>query len=347
MAEERKQFKRNKYYYGKLMTVQDFSSEQSYLNEKRWLINQHVLGWGVVYGLDVRPKDAQSSNSVIVAPGLAIDRDGREILVSTPQEIPLPPGQPGQEPEKFSIGIAFDEIETDEATRPPIANEREEQREYNSIEERFKLSAERVVPESEKDARLILAEVTRTSPASRLTINFSGRRLVHTYPALLGDAPRIIQINWPHDGELKESDFIFGEKAAIVVHFDRKMDHATLNAQTFLLLLKVENKERETFKYEHIPGTVVPHDDNDRNISYATFLIDAEWQNKALDRMHHQKGKFELMVILKGDFVLSVEEDGTLAQALDGNFIGGKLPSGNGIQGGDFVSWFSVKPPEQ
>ncbi|KAF5424734.1 hypothetical protein C5S42_12435 [Candidatus Methanomarinus sp.] len=51
-------------------------------------------------------------------------------------------------------------------------------------------------------------------------------------------------------------------------------------------------------------------------------------------------GKF--MVVLKSDFIMS--KDG-LGKALDGNFIGGKLPSGNGTQGGDFISWFSLRPP--
>ena len=51
-------------------------------------------------------------------------------------------------------------------------------------------------------------------------------------------------------------------------------------------------------------------------------------------------GKF--MVVLKSDFIMSKDEPG---KALDGNFIGGKLPSGNGTQGGDFISWFSLAPP--
>ena len=42
---------RNNYYYGKLMTVRDFLDEQRYFNEKRWLINRMISGWGVVCGL--------------------------------------------------------------------------------------------------------------------------------------------------------------------------------------------------------------------------------------------------------------------------------------------------------
>ena len=53
-------FERNNFFYGKMMTVRDFFAEQFYFNEKRWLINRMVLGWGVVCGLDVRPKDNSS-----------------------------------------------------------------------------------------------------------------------------------------------------------------------------------------------------------------------------------------------------------------------------------------------
>ena len=53
------------------------------------------------------------------------------------------------------------------------------------------------------------------------------------------------------------------------------------------------------------------------------------------------------MVVLKGDHIMSVERNGEPSKALDGNFIGGVLPSGNGIQGGDFVSWFYISTPEQ
>ena len=41
-------FERNQYYYGKLMTQQDFVSEQKYINDRRRLINRFLLGTGVV-----------------------------------------------------------------------------------------------------------------------------------------------------------------------------------------------------------------------------------------------------------------------------------------------------------
>jgi len=73
---------RNRYYYGKLLDVRHFELEQEYFNMKRALINQRVLGAGVVCGLDVAL--AQDGRSVSVQPGLALDRCGKEILVTCP-----------------------------------------------------------------------------------------------------------------------------------------------------------------------------------------------------------------------------------------------------------------------
>ena len=95
-------FERNNYYYGKLMTARDFKDEQCYFNEKRWLINRMIHGWGVVCGLDVHFEDyaeeciqekstcqKKSQCKIIIEPGLAIDCCGREILVCEQQTITL------------------------------------------------------------------------------------------------------------------------------------------------------------------------------------------------------------------------------------------------------------------
>ncbi len=74
-------FERNQYYYGKLMTQQDFISEQTYMNDKRRLINRFINGTGVAAGLQVVKVD---DNSFSVEAGLALDEIGREILVDQP-----------------------------------------------------------------------------------------------------------------------------------------------------------------------------------------------------------------------------------------------------------------------
>ena len=72
---------RNRYFYGKLLTVRDFEQEQTYMNNKRRLINKAVLGAGVVCGLGVTQAD---DYTLIVESGLALDYLGREIVVESP-----------------------------------------------------------------------------------------------------------------------------------------------------------------------------------------------------------------------------------------------------------------------
>ena len=76
-------FERNNYFHGKTLSARDLSDEQGYLNEKRWLINRTVLGWGVVCGLDV----CLENGCLMVRPGLALDCCGHELLVCAEQTI--------------------------------------------------------------------------------------------------------------------------------------------------------------------------------------------------------------------------------------------------------------------
>jgi hypothetical protein len=74
-------FERNRYFYGKLLTVNDFEVEQKYVNDKRRLLNRFLYGSGVVCGLNVvRVDDA----TVSVEMGMALDFSGREIVIDTP-----------------------------------------------------------------------------------------------------------------------------------------------------------------------------------------------------------------------------------------------------------------------
>lgn len=84
---------RNRYFYGKLLDVFHFEMEQNYFNEKRHLLNRLISGYGVVCGLNVTL--GSDGNSVVVSPGVAIDKCGREIIVCQNSDpFPLPPPQP-------------------------------------------------------------------------------------------------------------------------------------------------------------------------------------------------------------------------------------------------------------
>ncbi|HEX7317677.1 MAG TPA: DUF2793 domain-containing protein [Pyrinomonadaceae bacterium] len=74
---------RNRYFYGKLMTVRDFLREQEYFNSKRWLINRLLFGGGIVCGLDFSTVGGADVTTTLVdiQPGVALDPVGREVAV--------------------------------------------------------------------------------------------------------------------------------------------------------------------------------------------------------------------------------------------------------------------------
>lgn len=79
-----RQFQRNKYFYGKLMTVRDFELEQEYFNGKRYLLNRLVYGKGLLFGFSNLELLQERSDEVSILfrdGGVALDSLGREIIV--------------------------------------------------------------------------------------------------------------------------------------------------------------------------------------------------------------------------------------------------------------------------
>ena len=79
-----------RYYYGQRLDVRHFEAEQNYVRGKLWMLNQLVHGYGVICGLDVQLGDDRKS--VVVMPGVALNKQGREIVVpSRSQKRAIPP----------------------------------------------------------------------------------------------------------------------------------------------------------------------------------------------------------------------------------------------------------------
>ncbi len=118
---------RNRYFYGKLLDVFHFEMEQSYFNEKRWLLNRLISGYGVVCGLNVTLGSDQQS--VVVSPGVGIDKCGREIIVCHPSDpfplpqptpTPAPPPPPGSaNPRPAPVAPATNAVQTNPVPSVP------------------------------------------------------------------------------------------------------------------------------------------------------------------------------------------------------------------------------------
>lgn len=101
-------FERPRYFAGKLVTAEDFELDQRYHIEKRCLLNRMLQGAGIVSGLEVV---TGKQGTVTVAPGLALDPHGREILVSETQQLAIPEWS-----EPISVCLLYTEVATDRGT---------------------------------------------------------------------------------------------------------------------------------------------------------------------------------------------------------------------------------------
>jgi len=79
-----KPLERLNYYNGQRLEASDFKTEQDYhIRTKRWL-NKSLYSAGIARGLDVRPiteGPKKDTPFVAVGPGLALDAEGREIIL--------------------------------------------------------------------------------------------------------------------------------------------------------------------------------------------------------------------------------------------------------------------------
>jgi hypothetical protein len=77
---------RNRFYLGKLMTVDDFEQEQSYHRTKHRRHNRLLHGIGIVRGLGVSLEAGSAGGDpiVVVSPGVAISPDGEELVLCDP-----------------------------------------------------------------------------------------------------------------------------------------------------------------------------------------------------------------------------------------------------------------------
>lgn len=144
-------FERNRYFYGKLLSVDDFELEQRYGNNKRRAANRFLYGAGVVAGLYVIRIDEKT---ISIEAGMALDSMGREIIVDTPviRSLNLIDGfmdyMEGEKKDYVYLCIDYDEKEEgvvhNIAGNKVLGSERED---YGRIRETYQLSLTDVEPE--------------------------------------------------------------------------------------------------------------------------------------------------------------------------------------------------------
>lgn len=105
--------KRLNYFTSQFLVEDDFKLEQTYHRDMRWLHNRSLHSWGIAEGLQVTKT---GDRQVSVAPGTALDKEGREIVLpSDPAPSPLDLTQFGANANVYAT-IAWREVQ-DEVDR--------------------------------------------------------------------------------------------------------------------------------------------------------------------------------------------------------------------------------------
>lgn len=167
MVIRRMVFSRNRYFYGRVLTKNDFEAEQNYLRDKQQFRNLYTHGIGIVSGLSVTTQDA--GRSLHISPGYAIDRFGREICVPSTVEWTLPIGH-----NRLRVCVGYTETEaepTPALSRDPMDTNNPV--EHATTEEGFEVTLtpipagtrtglQRILPsQDEPSGRLLLAILQR------------------------------------------------------------------------------------------------------------------------------------------------------------------------------------------
>lgn len=153
------------YYRGQLLLEDDFRTEQRYHADARWRHNLNLHGWGVVRGLEVL---AEGEKSIMVNPGFAIDRLGRDVIVDRAEGLDLAEFEPN---DLVEVGLAYEEepLEKTSADR-------------NRVECYAVLAVSRSL-ETDSALRLATVRLDEQGRVRSNSIDYSRTRYVRTVPA--------------------------------------------------------------------------------------------------------------------------------------------------------------------
>jgi hypothetical protein len=365
---------RNRYFTGKFMAARDFAADTEYLLDRHRLHNRLLHGWGIVCGLEVHrhPRPECAKTWVVVTPGFALDCYGRELVPRREVAFELPARE-----DPFLLCARFHEEQVEpvpslfaEGTCDP------HHREFNRFRDGVELVVADVTPgcwpvddrgyhhddesaeESEEhhghhgcgdqhchEACLEphcpcgdLVPLARVIPLSEggFELDVDGRRVQPPPPALL---THITHLNWKHGGclTLREiRDELHGE---LRIHFDRTLrecESVARGVNPYTFVVQFLTGAAEGLEFLPYPEDSPPRLEDGCT---AVFTIDPAYLAEYGRRSLHD---VVIYVSLRCDFILDCR-----GIPVDGNHLRGRLPSGDGVQGGLFESWFEIRDDDR
>jgi hypothetical protein len=188
------EIKRPNYFTSEFLVDKDFIDEQTYHRDMRYRHNQLLHTWGVVDGLTV---SKTGDKQVTVSPGMAINKDGKEIIL---------PSDPSPQPINLSgtgdvyVTIEYQDVkdEADKDTTSGVINE------YRRITERPLLKSTTSQPTND-GAVILLAKVNLSNNGNINTLDHSVRIF-----ASAKIAPRAVTIDQLADNSVNAAKIVDG-----------------------------------------------------------------------------------------------------------------------------------------
>ena len=160
---------------------------------------------------------------------------------------------------------------------------------------------------------------------------------------ILGKLPpshltKIEDINWEHNCRILCREFV-EEYVGTPEHprgfrigFSDRVHSAAIDVRSFQAMVVFHPESHSDPRHMQVAPARVERDADETN--WCRLQIDPAYARKNLDGR-----SFDLFLTLKCDVIRDRH-----GHAVDGNFIGGRLPTGDSIQGGTFESWIRVRP---
>lgn len=163
---------------------------------------------------------------------------------------------------------------------------------------------------------------------------------------LLGKLPvqhltRIEDTNWEHNRRMLCREFVeeyvgtAEHPRGFRIEFSHHVSSHAIDGRSFQAMVVLHPENASEPRQMHIAPARVERDPDET--TWARLQIDPAYARRHLDGR-----SFDLFLTLKCDVIRDRH-----GHAVDGNFIGHRLPTGDHIQGGTFESWIRVRPRSQ
>jgi hypothetical protein len=359
------------FFHGRALSALDLRREQAYHVDKARLHNRLLHGWGIVCGLEVEavPNDRddpceedRGAPVVIVHPGAAIDCRGREIVVRKPRKVRIE-GLLSEEAVKDQRATVYLTLcyreQPIEPSRPQLAATCEPTPacEHGRVRDTYRICATTTRPDRGPacepccgacgDECIEIAKIECLDPCEDLEqkqVRTAGRR-----PLGLHDLAEIRAINWVHGATYTREGATRLLTTGLEVRLSRPVQVASLR-DGVVQLTQIEGGGGRAAGMYDIAGSFEGLPEDEQLTDRFVFRSRSDETLQYGDRV---------IIRIQGDLI--VDE---CCRALDANHVGGRIPelpdppaepecepdrpdcgprwSGNGTEGGEFVSWIFV-----